>query len=132
MTTPLSKEQRDLLSKRLTDRREALRAEVQAQLSNSEDPRVAGFADELAAAEDWVLADIIADTDIAMVTRDIQELAEVDAALARVADGSYGTCSHCGEPIGWSRLNAQPTAQRCIACQEAFEASRGKPRPPSL
>ena len=132
MTTPLSKEQRDLLSKRLTDRREALRAEVQAQLANSEDPRVAGFADELAAAEDWVLADIIADMDIAMVTRDIQELAEVDAALARVADGSYGTCSHCGEPIGWSRLNAQPTAQRCIACQEAFEASRGKPRPPSL
>ena len=132
MTTPLSKEQRDLLSKRLTDRREALRAEVQAQLANSEDPRVAGFADELAAAEDWVLADIIADMDIAMVTRDIQELAEVDAALARVADGSYGTCSHCSEPIGWSRLNAQPTAQRCIACQEAFEASRGKPRPPSL
>jgi RNA polymerase-binding transcription factor len=132
MTTPLSKEQRDLLGRRLTARKEALRAEVQTQLANSEDPRLAGFANELAATEDWVLADILADMDIAMVTRDIQELADVEATLARIADGSYGTCSHCGESIGWSRLNAQPTAQRCIACQQAFEASRGKPRPPSL
>lgn len=132
MTTPLSKQQLDLLSRRLTTREEALRSEVQTQLANSEDPRVAGFANELAATEDWVLADILADMDIAMVTRDIQELAEVEAALARVADGSYGTCSHCDEPIGWSRLNAQPTAERCISCQEIFEATRGKPRPPSL
>jgi RNA polymerase-binding protein DksA len=132
MTTPLSKEQLDLLSRRLTARRETLRDEVQTQLANSEDPRVAGFANELAATEDWVLADILADMDIAMVTRDIQELADVGVALARVGDGSYGTCSHCGEPIGWSRLNAQPTAERCIACQQAFELARGKPRPPSL
>ena len=132
MIVPLSTKQRDLLSERLTARREALRAEVQTQLANSEDPRVAGFANELAATEDWVLADILADMDIAMVTRDIQELAGVEAALTRVADGSYGTCSHCGEPIGWSRLNVQPTAERCIACQEAFEAARGRLRPPSL
>ncbi len=100
MTTPLSKEQRDLLSRRMTARRETLRAEVQTQLANSEDPRVAGFANELAATEDWVLADILADMDIAMFTRDIQELADVEATLVRIAGGSYGTCSHCGEPIG--------------------------------
>ena len=124
---PLSKQERDTLSRRLGTRREELRTEVQTQLANSDDPRVAGFADELAAAEDWVLADILADTDIAMVTRDIAELGEVEAALARIADGSYGTCSNCSEPIGWPRLNAQPTAQRCIRCQEAFERRRPGP-----
>ncbi|HXX85147.1 MAG TPA: TraR/DksA family transcriptional regulator [Casimicrobiaceae bacterium] len=124
---PLSEREHDTLSRRLAARREELRTEVQKQLANSDDPRISGFADELAAAEDWVLADILADTDLAMVTRDIAELGEVEAALGRVADGSYGTCSSCGEPIGWPRLNAQPTAQRCIRCQEAFERRRAGP-----
>ncbi len=87
---------------------------------------------QLVATEDWVLADILTDLDIATVTRDVGELAEVDTALARIADGSYGTCSDCGEPIGWPRLNAQPTAERCIACQQKLEGRSGRPRHPSL
>jgi RNA polymerase-binding transcription factor DksA len=67
-----------------------------------------------------------------MVTRDIGELGEVEAALSRLADGSYGTCSDCGAAIGWPRLNAQPTAERCIACQEKFEARSGRPGHPTL
>ena len=125
--TQLSSAQRDELARRLGERRQLLRAEVQTQLANSEDPRVVGFANQLAATEDWVLADILADLDIAMVTRDIAELREVEAALGRIADGSYGTCPDCGAPIPWARLNAYPTAERCIACQEAFEAARAKP-----
>lgn len=44
------------------------------------------------------------------------QLHEIDAALARVDDGSYGTCVVCGGPIGDARLDARPTADRCIAC----------------
>jgi DnaK suppressor protein len=105
---------------------------VQRELQNSDDPRVVGFKNELAATEDWVLADILGDLDIAMVTRDIAELSAVEAALIRVTDGSYGTCSNCGEPIGWPRLNAQPTAERCIACQEKLEVRTGRPGHPTL
>jgi RNA polymerase-binding protein DksA len=43
-------------------------------------------------------------------------LADIDAALARVADGSYGTCQKCGQPIGAERLAARPTARTCIGC----------------
>jgi RNA polymerase-binding protein DksA len=130
---PLTAEQLDDLLQRLTERRRVLRAEVQQQLANSDDPRVAGLKNELAATEDWVLADILGDMDIAMVTRDTQELNEVDAALLAIADGNYGSCRDCGEPIGWPRLNANPTALRCIACQEAYERAHGKPGgPPSL
>jgi len=128
----LSDSQRDELERRLTSRRQTLRAEVQRELANSDDPRVTGFMNQLAATEDWVLADILTDLDIATVTRDVAELSEVEAALARIADGSYGTCADCGEAIGWPRLNAQPTAQRCITCQEKLETRTGRPGHPSL
>ncbi len=130
--TPLSDRQRDELQERLAKRREALRAEIQRELANSDDPRVTGFMNQLVATEDWVLADILTDLDIATVTRDVGELAEVDTALARIAEGSYGTCSDCSEPIGWPRLNAQPTAERCIACQQKLEVRSGRPGHPSL
>lgn len=130
--SPLTNRERDELSQRLASRRQALRAEVQRELANSDDPRVTGFMNQLAATEDWVLADILGDLDIATVTRDVAELSEVEAALNRIADGSYGTCSDCGEPIGWPRLNAQPTADRCIACQEKREGRSARPGHSSL
>lgn len=44
------------------------------------------------------------------------ELTEVDHALARIADGSYGTCARCGNRITVARLDARPTAVLCIDC----------------
>jgi DnaK suppressor protein len=45
-----------------------------------------------------------------------QEISEIRAALSRIENGSYGTCSACGGGIGDARLNALPTATRCINC----------------
>jgi RNA polymerase-binding protein DksA len=118
---PLTERQRDELRERLQNRRAALRAEIQRELEKSDDPRVTGFMNHFAETEAWVLADILADLDVQTVTRDVAELSEVEAALVRLDDGSYGTCVDCAEPIGWPRLNAQPTAERCIACQEKAE-----------
>ena len=47
------------------------------------------------------------------------EFNAVSAALERVANGSYGTCVRCGEPIPLARLEAQPEAVRCIDCEAA-------------
>lgn len=41
-------------------------------------------------------------------------LADVDRALAKLAEGSYGTCDVCGDPIGDDRLEALPWAVRCV------------------
>ncbi len=49
------------------------------------------------------------------------ELRRIDTALQRVADGSYGDCLECGEPIAPGRLDADPTATHCVACAEAAE-----------
>ncbi len=41
---------------------------------------------------------------------------EVDGALSRLADGSYGACASCGRPIPFERLEAIPRARCCVAC----------------
>ena len=43
-------------------------------------------------------------------------LAEVEAALQRVADGTYGRCERCGHPVEPERLQARPTARTHVAC----------------
>ena len=43
-----------------------------------------------------------------------QTLADIDAALRRIDEGSYGVCEVCGEPIGAQRLSAIPWARLCI------------------
>lgn len=50
-----------------------------------------------------------------------RHLQVVRHALAKFGDGSYGLCESCGEPIGYSRLNARPEARLCIACQTREE-----------
>jgi DnaK suppressor protein len=51
------------------------------------------------------------------LTRRLQRhLAELDAAAARVADGSYGTCQRCGAAIPEARLAARPAALTCVGC----------------
>jgi DnaK suppressor protein len=45
-----------------------------------------------------------------------RQLAQIDAALGRVADGSYGRCVTCGDPIAQARLAARPAAATCIRC----------------
>jgi len=45
-----------------------------------------------------------------------QRLADIDASMVRLADGSYGQCAACGRPIGAARLSARPTAGTCIRC----------------
>lgn len=50
-----------------------------------------------------------------------REIASVKRALARIEDGSYGTCVRCGEEIAPARLEARPEAALCIACANAAE-----------
>ena len=45
-----------------------------------------------------------------------RELADIDAALARIQAGSYGRCLNCGGPLGLQRLRAIPEARYCLAC----------------
>jgi len=50
-----------------------------------------------------------------------QVLAEIDAALKRIDEGTYGICSNCGQPIAAERLEAVPWATLCIDCKRKEE-----------
>ena len=51
------------------------------------------------------------------------ELIRIEAALARIDEGGYGTCAGCGATIARRRLEALPWAVRCAACETARESS---------
>ena len=46
----------------------------------------------------------------------LSEISEIDEALERIENGTYGKCVTCGEPINEKRLEAVPHAAQCIAC----------------
>ncbi|WP_092548281.1 TraR/DksA family transcriptional regulator [Herbiconiux ginsengi] len=48
------------------------------------------------------------------------QLAETDAASARVEAGTYGLCQNCGRPIPPARLEARPAARLCVPCASAL------------
>lgn len=48
-------------------------------------------------------------------------LTAIDEALARIDDGSFGTCARCGKPIAEERLEAMPYATKCIDCKRLEE-----------
>jgi DnaK suppressor protein len=52
-------------------------------------------------------------------------IAEIDQALQRIDDGTYGTCERCGKEISERRLEAVPTARYDAACQELIEQEEG-------
>ena len=62
---------------------------------------------------------VVADAE---VERDLAELRDVNLALQRVEDGTYGICNDCGNRIDPRRVLAQPTALRCLDCQALAEA----------
>ena len=54
-------------------------------------------------------------------TRESDELAAIEEALARLEDGSYGRCVRCDGTIAEARLQAMPATRHCMPCQEFFE-----------
>src|SRR5215212_11692254 len=54
--------------------------------------------------------------DLALRDHAREQLVQVDAALAAIEDGTYGSCASCGNPIGAGRLEAIPWARLCIEC----------------
>ena len=72
------------------------------------------------------MADMASDTyerelSMNIVTSEQELLYQIDDALKRLDDGTFGLCQQCNQPITMSRLKAVPYASMCIACQRAKE-----------
>ena len=117
----LSEEQISQLQKRLRHRFDALREEVRRELVQSDQEQYAALAGDVADPGDQSTADLLADMNLAIIDRHINEIRAVERALLRIGSGTYGICVGCDEPIGAARLQAQPTATRCSRCQTHHE-----------
>jgi DnaK suppressor protein len=81
---------------------------------------------------DEAIGDMLADLNLAIIDRHIQEIRDIEAARTRMKDGSFGTCQDCGGDIGFERLKAYPTAKRCITCQQKHERTYSHEGTPTL
>ncbi len=61
------------------------------------------------------------DYELTVLNSERDKLAQIDRALARIDDGSYGVCESCGNPIGKMRLMAFPRATLCMTCKQREE-----------
>lgn len=110
--------------KQLRERRATLRQEIRATLLRADAERYTKIADRIGDAEDRSLAEILAEVSVAEAARDIAEIGDIDLALRRFDNGTYGQCMTCHCAIPESRLHAFPTAKRCLSCQQLHEQHR--------
>lgn len=106
----------------------ALRDEVARGETDAREALVGSVPD----SGDRALADLIAYLDDAEVSREIEEIRELEAALARIAGGRYGECADCSAEIPMARLEVAPTALRCVECQQRHESTHAHPGGPTL
>ena len=121
----LTQKQTQELHTAIEQRRAALITELREDVERVRNDNFEDLAGAAPDAGDESVATLIADLDHADVSRDLNELRDLEAARTRLADGSYGTCADCGGEIGYERLKANPAAVRCIACQTRHEKTYG-------
>jgi DnaK suppressor protein len=111
-------------------------AEVRKEL----EAEAAGLRDDISTAESQIaerLGDAVGDAgddsadagaktfqrehELALTQNARELLTQTEQALARIADGTFGICASCGEPIGKARLQAFPRAVLCVACKQREE-----------
>ncbi len=83
-------------------------------------------------AGDMSVQDVAQETALRLGERESQMIADIDQALLRIEEGSYGICQRCGKEIDERRLEAVPTARYDAQCQTALEASSGEGDNPTL
>ncbi len=71
---------------------------------------------------DQVRASTDRDMAVETLNQQVRLIHEIRSALDRIAEGSYGWCERCEEPIPAKRLDALPWARLCVHCQSATEA----------
>ena len=114
----------DEIKKRLTDERAGLvqdiarLEEINEQLGGERDGGNGGVSNHMA---EGASSTFDHERNLALIGNLSRTLEAVDAALKRLAAGTYGHCESCGNPIDRARLEALPYASRCVKCQSRLE-----------
>jgi DnaK suppressor protein len=116
----------------LRRRAEQLGHEIRSTLARSSEESHVRIAEQARDTEDDSFSNLIVDLNYSEVERDAEELRRIQSALRRLNDATYGVCVDCGKDISLPRLKAEPTAVRCIECQEIYEKTHAGVNTPKL
>lgn len=116
----MNKKQYDELKNQLLSMKEAiLNGSI---LTQRDDLHVS--SDDLADEADLANSVVEQQVSFNMRQRELDKLRQIDEALHRIENGTYGECEDCGEPIGFKRLKNQPFTELCITHAEEAERDR--------
>ena len=114
----------NLLINQLRQETEQIRTDQAAALEFYDD----GVKDSV----DLSVQDLNKEIALRLGERSSQVVADIDQALLRIKEGTYGLCARCGRPIDERRLEVLPTARYDAACQAAIESANGEDDLPTL
>lgn len=124
-------------AEKLAHFRSILTTQLRQQTANVRDSQAAAL--EMSATDDGVkdtvdmsVMDVNQEIELRLGERQSQLVADIDQALMRMDEGSYGICARCGETIPEARLDALPTARYDAPCQTAIEAEQDSDEHPTL
>ena len=109
---------KQILLSQLQEHAEHVRSDQAAAIELSDD----GVKDTV----DMSVMDVNKELALRLGERESQMIADIDQALLRIQEGSYGVCARCGKLIDEARLEALPTARYDAACQALIERANGE------
>jgi len=112
---------KEALRKILMDRRQEVMKEIDALLGNRMSDEYQRRVDSAPDVGDQALLDTERVRDISLLEMRNKMRQQIDEALAKLEEGTYGRCADCKVEISEKRLRTVPFARRCVACQEKEE-----------
>ncbi len=112
----------DQLVTQLKREYQTLLSEVREELKNSGNQhRIDLLNGEPGDSGDESLATSLVNLNLTTLDRHIHAIRDIESTFKRIENDEYGVCIDCGDEIAFNRLQAYPTAKRCIVCQEKRE-----------
>lgn len=108
------------LEQSLRKQEKQIRENIDKTISEISSLRVLETADII----DQASKDLSNTTDLAISQQQLEGLKNIQKALKKIKDGSYGKCEMCKEEISIERLKVKPHAKFCISCREIYEKEK--------
>ena len=115
------KDRMNELKNALLKKREEIVREAKEEIAKYVSGDARQLVDTAVDEGDWATVDISEDVNLMRLDAHRKLLINIDEALRKIREGTYGTCEDCGEEISEKRLGVMPTATLCISCQENKE-----------
>ena len=109
------------LRENLLTYKKQLQQEIHDELLKEGSSSAISLAGKVHDKQEESLSEMLTEINLAMLSQHQHELKNLERALQRMNNGEYGTCIDCDAPIAIARIQAYPTAVRCISCQAKHE-----------